>query len=200
MTYGYIRVSTDTQNTENQKMEIEKFCVSNNLHIDSWIEDVISGTKDPSCRNLGKIIMQNCKEGDLIICTELSRLGRSLLMVMNTLNFFLTHKVSLITIKDNFKLSDDITSKVLSFAFGLSAEIERQLISQRTKMALERAKKEGIHVGRRKGCKSSYYKLEKYESFIRTAINAGWTKKSITIDLGVSFGTLQNQLKRMNMT
>ena len=88
MVYGYIRVSTDNQNTLNQKMEIQNFCQRENLIVDSWIEDVISGTKSPQQRKLGKIIMENSKEGDLIICTELSRLGRSLLMIMNTLNFF----------------------------------------------------------------------------------------------------------------
>ena len=166
MTYGYIRVSTEAQNTENQKMEIEQFCKRRNISIDKWVEDVISGTKDPYSRNLGKLIMENCVEGDTIICTELSRLGRSLLMVMNTLNYFLTHKVSVITIKDNFNLSDDITSKVISFAFGLSAEIERQLISQRTKAALERARKEGKHIRRKKGRKSSSYKLDKFNEII----------------------------------
>ena len=197
MTYGYIRVSTDAQNTENQKMEITRFCEGRGIHVDSWIEDVISGTKDPRHRKLGKIIMENCKEGDLIICTELSRLGRSLLMIMNTLNFFLEQKVQVWTIKDNYRLSDDITSKVISFAFGLAAEIERQLISQRTKVALERAKQEGVHVGRKKGQKSARYKLTPFEAYITEAIGNGRSKSSLAKELGVSWDTVNAHLKRM---
>ena len=199
MTYGYIRVSTEAQNTENQKMEIEQFCKRRNISIDKWVEDVISGTKDPYSRNLGKLIMENCVEGDTIICTELSRLGRSLLMVMNTLNYFLTHKVSVITIKDNFNLSDDITSKVISFAFGLSAEIERQLISQRTKAALERARKEGKHIGRKKGRKSSSYKLDKFNEIIAEEFLKGKSKNAIARQLGVNWHTVNTQIKRLGL-
>ena len=199
MTYGYIRVSTEAQNTENQKMEIEQFCKRRNISIDKWVEDVISGTKDPYSRNLGKLIMENGVEGDTIICTELSRLGRSLLMVMNTLNYFLTHKVSVITIKDNFNLSDDITSKVISFAFGLSAEIERQLISQRTKAALERARKEGKHIGRKKGRKSSSYKLDKFNEIIAEEFLKGKSKNAIARQLGVNWHTVNTQIKRIGL-
>ncbi|MCR5172513.1 MAG: recombinase family protein [Treponema sp.] len=199
MVYGYIRVSTDNQNTQNQKMEIQNFCQRENLIVDSWIEDVISGTKSPQQRKLGQIIMENCKEGDLIICTELSRLGRSLLMIMNTLNFFLEQKVALWTIKDNFRLSDDISSKVISFAFGLAAEIERQLISQRTKVALERARRDGKQIGRRKGQKSKSYKLTKYEDFIRKQWLEGKSKRAIAHQLGCSWETVASQLERMNL-
>ena len=199
MTYGYIRVSTEAQNTENQKMEIEQFCKRRNISIDKWVEDVISGTKDPYSRNLGKLIMEHCVEGDTIICTELSRLGRSLLMVMNTLNYFLTHKVSVITIKDNFNLSDDITSKVISFAFGLSAEIERQLISQRTKAALERARKEGKNIGRKKGRKSSSYKLDKFNEIIAEEFLKGKSKNAIARQLGVNWHTVNTQIKRIGL-
>lgn len=196
MTYGYIRVSTDAQNTENQKMEIEKFCAQNGITVDCWVEDIISGTKDPSFRKLGKVIMEHIHEGDMLICTELSRLGRSLLMIMNTLNFFQERKVSVWTIKDNFRLSDDITSKVISFAFGLAAEIERQLISQRTKIALERAKKSGIHVGRRKGQKSSHYKLSPFTPYIIEEINSGRSFRSLAREFQVSWGTIRNHIKR----
>jgi len=199
MVYGYIRVSTDAQNTSNQKNEIKKFCADNNLKVDFWIEDVMSGTKDPYSRKLGKVIMENCKEGDLIICTELSRLGRNLLMIMNTLQFFLEQKVNLWTIKDNFRLSDDITCKVISFAFGLAAEIERQLISQRTKSALQRVRVEGKHIGRPKGRRNSFYKLSGFETYIKKARSAGIAKAKIARALGVNWDTLDSHLKRMNI-
>ena len=184
--------------SKTKKMEIQKFCAQNNMSVDFWVEDVISGTKDPSFRKLGKVIMENICEGDLIICTELSRLGRSLLMIMNTLNFFQEHGVLVWTIKDNFRLSDDITSKVVSFAFGLAAEIERQLISQRTKVALERAKKSGIHVGRRKGQKSSHYKLTPFSSYIIEEISAGRSISSLAKEFNVSWDTVKNHLARIS--
>jgi putative DNA-invertase from lambdoid prophage Rac len=197
MTYGYIRVSTDKQHTENQKLEIQRFCESNGITVDFWIEDSMSGIKDPKNRKLGKVIMEDCKEGDFIICTELSRLGRSLLMIMNTLNFFLEHKVSLWTIKDNFRLSNDITSKVVSFAFGLAAEIERQLISQRTITALQRARKDGVRIGRRPGQKSSHYKLTSVSHYLITERKEGRSKSSLARELGVSWDTVDSQLRRL---
>lgn len=199
MVYGYIRVSTDAQNTENQRHEIKNFCMQQNIQVDSWIEDVISGTKEPQQRKLGRIIMKHCQPGDLVICTELSRLGRSLLMIMNTLNFFLEQKVQLWTIKDNFRLSDDITSKVVSFAFGLAAEIERQLISQRTKTALQRARQSGIHIGRPKGRTSLQHKLTQFDSYIIEQRQLGRTKSSLAKELGVCRDTIAAELRRIGL-
>lgn len=199
MTYAYIRVSTDHQNIENQKHEILEYCKYNHIHVDQWVIDVMSGIKKPEQRNLGKEIMNNCKPGDLVLCTELSRLGRSFFMIMTTLNFFLESKVSVHTIKDKFNLSDDLQSKVISFAFGLAAEIERQLISQRTKTALQRAKEQGIHVGRHKGRKSSYYKLDSKELIILQRLSKGATKTEIAEELNVNIGTLNSQLERMGI-
>ena len=150
MVYGYIRVSTDKQTVENQRFEIERFCKKEGLTIDGWIEETISGTKNYSKRALGKLLNRIVKD-DLIICTELSRLGRNLFMIMEILNICMTKESRVWTIKDNYRLGDDIQSKVLAFAFGLSAEIERNLISQRTKEALARLKKEGHQVGRGQG-------------------------------------------------
>ena len=159
MTYGYIRVSTDRQNVENQRFEINNYCLKKGIVIDNWIEETISGTKSPSRRRLG-VLLQKVNKGDKIICSELSRLGRSLLMIMSILNILMEKGVVVYTIKDNYVLGDDIQSKVLAFAFGLSAEIERNLISQRTKEALERKKAEGQKLGRPKGSTSDASKLD----------------------------------------
>ena len=142
MVYGYLRVSTDTQTVENQRYEIDKFAKSKELKVDKYIEETISGGKAVNKRKLGKLL-RLLKEGDILIATEISRLGRSLYMIMDILNLCMEKGVLILTIKDNFHLGDDIESKVLAFAFSLSAEIERKLISQRTKEALERIKKEG---------------------------------------------------------
>ena len=126
MTYGYIRVSTDTPTVENQRYEIERFAQKESLVVDDWIEETISGAKIYSKRALGKLL-KKAQKGDLIIASEISRLGRSLFMVMEILNICMTKEVRVWTIKDNYRLGDDIQSKVLAFAFGLSAEIERKL-------------------------------------------------------------------------
>lgn len=197
MIYGYIRVSTTHQTLENQKIEIEKFCKKNNLKIDKWIEETVSGTKKPENRKLGKFIMREAKAGDIVICTELSRIGRSLIMIMNTLQYFLENDVKIWTIKDNYRLGDDIQSKVLAFAFGLSAEIERKLISERTKIGLERAKIEGKQIGRKKGQKSSIYKLSKYDDYIKREILLGRSKYSLAKELNVTWQTLNKHISRI---
>ncbi len=159
MTYGYIRVSTDKQTVENQRFEIQEFAKRNSFCVESWIEETVSGTIKPEHRELGKLIAK-IKKDDLIICSELSRLGRSLFMIMSILNKLLEKGARIWTIKDGYRLGDDIQSKVLAFAFGLSAEIERNLISQRTKEALERKKAEGQKLGRPLGSSSSFSKLD----------------------------------------
>ena len=159
MIYGYIRVSSDKQTVENQRFEINNFCEREQLKIDGWIEETISGTKSYNKRELGKLLNRVQKD-DLIICAELSRLGRNLFMIMEILNLCMNKECRVWTIKDNYRLGDDIQSKVLAFAFGLSAEIERNLISQRTKEALARKKAEGVVLGRPKGKKTS---PEKYK-------------------------------------
>ena len=158
MNYGYIRVSSDKQTVENQRFEINNFAKANNITIDGWIEETISGTKNYDKRELGRLL-KKVKKDDLIICAELSRLGRNLFMIMEILHICMNKECRVWTIKDNYRLGDDIQSKVLAFAFGLSAEIERDLISQRTKEALARKKAEGVVLGRPKGRKSSHVKL-----------------------------------------
>lgn len=197
MTYGYIRVSTEHQNLENQQLEIEKFCQQNGLKIDQWIEEKISGTKRPELRRLGKELMAQAHPDDLIICTEISRLGRSLIMIMNILQYFLERNVKVWTIKDNYRLGDDIQSKVLAFAFGISAEIERKLISERTKIGLNRARLQGKKIGRQAGRKSSIYKLSGNDIYIKHEILRGRSKNSLAKELGVSWKTLNMHLARI---
>ena len=158
MYYGYIRVSSDKQTVENQRFEINNYCEKQELTIDGWIEETISGTKNYTKRALGKLLKRVNKD-DVIICSELSRLGRNLFMIMEILNICMNRECRVWTIKDNYRLGDDIQSKVLAFAFGLSAEIERNLISQRTKEALARKRAEGVVLGRPVGRKSSHVKL-----------------------------------------
>lgn len=191
MNYGYIRVSSDKQTVENQRFEINNFCRRENLQIDGWIEETISGTKAYNKRELGKLL-RKINSGDLIICAELSRLGRNLFMIMEILGICMNKECRVWTIKDNYRLGDDIQSKVLAFAFGLSAEIERNLISQRTKEALARKKAEGVILGRPKGRKTSpeKHKLYKKEALIRELLNAEISQRQIAKICKVDRGTL----------
>ena len=197
MNYGYIRVSTDRQTVENQRYEINNFCHREGLVVDGWIEETISGTKSYDKRELGKLLGRTVK-GDLIVCTELSRLGRNLFMVMEILNICMNKECRVWTIKDAYRLGDDIQSKVLAFAFGLSAEIERNLISQRTKEALARKRSEGMVLGRPEGAKNSRYKLDGKETEIRRLLAKRWSLSAIARKLGVSKNTLKRWIDRNN--
>lgn len=180
MIYGYIRVSSDKQTVENQRFEIKSFCQRQDLQIDDWIEETISGTKSYDKRQLGRLL-KRIRKDDIIICSELSRLGRNLFMIMEILNICMTKECRVWTIKDNYRLGDDIQSKVLAFAFGLSAEIERNLISQRTKEALARKRAEGVLLGRPKGRKTApnKHKLYSKQELIKGLLHENISKRQI---------------------
>ena len=145
--------------------------------------------RSPEKRLLGSLLAK-AKTDDLIICSELSRLGRNLFMIMSILNHLLLNGVKIWTIKDNYRLGDNIQAKILAFAFGLSAEIERDLISQRTKEALVRKRSEGAVLGRPQGRKSTRLKLSGHEEEIRRMLDENVSKSTIARRLGVSRKTI----------
>ena len=194
MIYGYVRVSTDKQSLQNQKFEINNFCQMQQIKIDKWIAEMISGTKDFEKRKLG-ILLKKLKKDDILICSEISRLGRNLLQVMTILNFCMQKEIQVWTIKDNYRLGADIQSKVLAFAFSLSAEIERNLISQRTEEALSRIKASGRKLGRQFGSRNKKHILDGKEKDILKLINKGLPKKQIAKLMRVSIFTLYQFLK-----
>lgn len=198
MIYGYIRVSTDKQTVENQRYEINQFCEKNVIVVNKWIEETISGSKNVADRKLGKLLKKMRKE-DILICSELSRLGRNLLMIMGVLNECMNRDIEVWTIKDNYRLGSDINSKVLAFAFGLSAEIERNLISQRTKEALARKKSEGVILGRPKGSKSSKTKLTGQEKRIQELLEKNVSYSAIGRILGVHRLTVSSFAKNHDL-
>ena len=199
MIYGYIRVSSDKQTVENQRFEISNFCEKNSLTIDVWVEETISGMTRVENRKLGKLL-KRMKKGDILICSELSRLGRNLLMIMGVLNECMNRDIQVWTIKDNYRLGSDINSKVLAFAFGLSAEIERNLISQRTKEALARKKAEGVVLGRPKGSKSAKTKLTGQEKRIKELLDKRVSYSAIGRILGVHRLTVSSFVKEKLQT
>jgi DNA invertase Pin-like site-specific DNA recombinase len=179
MIYGYIRVSTDRQNSENQKFEIAKYLKRNNLPEKViWIEETVSGTKNHKKWILGKYL-EEFGNSDTLIVSELSRLGQSIFDVMTILNDLITKKVRVISIKEKFELKDDISSQVLAFAFSLSAQIERQLISQRTKEALARVRSEGKILGRPPGRTSTNKKLAEHHNEIIGLLKKQVSKSAI---------------------
>jgi len=191
MVYGYIRVSTDKQTVENQRYEINRFCTRNVLTVDKWVEETISGVKQIHERKLGQLL-KTMKKDDILLCSELSRLGRNLLMVMSVLNQCMEKDIQVWTIKDNYRLGNDINCKVLAFAFGLTAEIERTLVSQRTKEALARRKEEGIVLGRPKGSTSKAKKLTGRETQMQSLLKRNVSKSRIARILGVHRITVAN--------
>jgi DNA invertase Pin-like site-specific DNA recombinase len=153
--YGYIRVSTDKQDSTNQKHEILEYANKEKMGNVDFIEETISSRVKFEKRDLSNLIMM-MKDGDTLLVTELSRIGRSTMEVMSVFKTLVEKGVKTHIIKSNFKIGaeeDKITSAVLIFAFGLAAELERELISQRTKSALAKKKAEGMILGRRKGQK-----------------------------------------------
>lgn len=195
MIYGYIRVSTDKQDCENQKLGIESKAATLGLRIDKYIEDSgISGTREPEKRALGGIL-RRLHENDVIICSELSRLGRKMFMIMRILEQCMHIGAKVYTVKDGYELGDNIQSKVLAFAFALSAEIERDLISQRTRESLARIKATGRKLGRDFGCKNKRHKLDGKERLILRLKSAGVSNRQIAKKLKVSSTTINEFIK-----
>ena len=147
MTIAYIRVSTQIQTCQGQRFEIENWSVRSGITINRWVEEKVSGMKNLQERTLGRTLVK-MRKGDMLVCTELSRLGRNMMMVMSILNYCSEKGIQIRSIKDNFELSETIHSKIIAFAFSLASEIERNLISQRTKEALAARKAEGKKLGR----------------------------------------------------
>lgn len=200
MVYGYIRVSTDHQDCENQKLGIEAKAKSLNIYIDRYIKDSgISGTIDPQNRALGPIL-RKLKTGDVLICSELSRLGRKLFMIMRILEHCMNVGAKVYTVKDGYELGDNIQSKVMAFAFGLSAEIERDLISQRTKEALAVRRANGQKLGRPQGHTNKSHKLDGKMPLIIKMLDKGISKRRIAKQLRVSTPTLYDYLENNSKT
>ena len=193
---GYIRVSSNKQTCEHQHFEIEQFAHQNNIIVDRWVEETISSRKALNKRQLGRLL-EELKEGDILISAEISRLGRSLLEVMHILENCLNKNCQVWTIKEHYRLGNDIQSKVMAFAFGLSAEIERNLISQRTKASLDNIRATGKRLGRPFSAQSKKLKLSRNTKKIKNWLDAGFTKYRIAKMMSVAPATVSNFINRM---
>jgi len=188
MVIAYLRVSTVHQHLDNQRGEITHYAKRNGIKIDKWITDTISGSTDKSKRNLGKILKQ-MHGGDVLIVTEISRLSRTLLEVMNIMKYCVDNNIAIYSTKDGYTFDDSINSKVLSFAFGLAAEIEHKLISLRTKEALAVIKEKGGKIGRRKGSGDKIKILNEHKDEVEQDLASGMKIIDICNKYGVSYKT-----------
>lgn len=197
MIYAYIRVSTEKQTVENQRQEIERFAQEKGVTIEKWVKETVSGTQSSSNRRLGALLKKLRKEDTLII-SEISRLSRKLMDIMEILRTCMEKEVTVYSIKEGYELGDTIVSKVLAFAFGLSAEIERNLISQRTKEGLARARANGVKLGRKVGGTNTRYKLsDKEDRLIEMLCIEHRSKEYIAKKLRCSVSCLNAHIKRM---
>lgn len=192
---AYLRVSTEKQFLENQQEEIIRFAEKNGLNIDRWYMETVSGKVSTKERKLSGLL-EKMKPGDSLIVTEISRLSRTLLEIMTILNSCIKKKVVLYSTKEGYVFQNDINSKVLGFAFGLMAEIERNLISMRTKEALARRKQEGKHLGRRKGDMPKMKLLRENKRQLLKAHRKGASYASLAREMGVSRTTMFRFLNR----
>lgn len=192
--YAYIRVSTEMQTYANQEYEIRRYCRRNSLTVTEWISESVSGTVAVEKRMLGKTI-DRMDKGDLLISTELSRLGRNMLMIMGILNLCSSKGISIHTIKDNFDLTDSINSKIIAFAFALAAEIERNLISQRTKEALAVRKMRGVKLGRPPGSSKKKVIFCKNRDKVDSMLSEGLSYAEVARILGIHRNTLRKYLE-----
>lgn len=188
MIVGYVRVSTGRQHPEIQKDEITRYALANEWTIDKWVIEVVSGKKGVNYRRLGALL-KRLKRGDTVIVTEISRLSRSLTDIMVIMGRCVDRGINIYTTKEKYKFDDSINSKVLCFAFGLVAEIERNLISMRTKEALAARKSEGKQLGRQRGDAPKMAILLENEETIRQMQQQGISNREICRSFGVSRAT-----------
>ncbi len=193
---GYIRVSSNKQTVEHQRFEISQFATANKMEINRWVQETISSRQPLDKRQLG-VLLKKLKRDDILISCEISRLGRSLLEVMRILETCMNNGVKVWTIKENYRLGDDIQSKVMAFAFGLAAEIERNLISQRTRASLNNIRATGKKLGRPLSAQSKKLKLTRNMNKIRQLLDAGVSRYKIAQIMHVQPVTMNRFLARM---
>lgn len=196
--YGYIRVSTEKQSYQHMEYEISEYATKNKMKIDEWVEETISSRKPVNKRKLGELL-EKLKPNDVLITSELSRISRSVPETFSILQTCLNKNCQVITIKENYHLGNDLQSQVLAFAFGLAAQIERDLISQRTKCSLASKRELGVKLGRPMGSVSKKLKLSKNIKRIQNLLDKGISKNQISKIMGVQYMTLSRFIKRMQV-
>lgn len=195
--YGYLRVSTKEQNSQYQKNMILNYANENNYVPITFIDETMSGAKSYKNRTLGDLLNKLSK-GDILLVNEFSRLGRSLLDILEIIKFIKEKDAQLIIVRDNLKIADDMNSKLLTTMFGIVSEIERDLLKSRVKEGLALAKARGVKLGRKPGPAKS--KLDPHKDLIQEYLNKEISKASIAKLLEVNKQTLYSFIKKYKMT
>lgn len=196
MIYAYYRVSNSDQNYNSQKLGVEEYCKRCGYEIDKEvIDDGVSGTVKAKDRNLWKIIKE-AKSGDWVITSELSRIGRSTTDVLQTLNTLSKKGVNVYFVKQAMQLDQSPMGKMMTAILSAFAEMERDLISQRTKEGIDRAKREGKHVGRPFSSTNTLYKLDDNHHYIGIMLMQGITYAEMARRCGVHRNTLKRYIAR----
>ena len=190
---GFLRVSTDCQNTEKFKNDVLRFANERRIGPVEWVEETVSGTVDWRQREIGRIL-QELQPGDVIITPEISRFARSLLQVLQIIEEAKKKDIAIFALKGNWQLNGNMESKVMLAILGLVAEVERDLISMRTKEALAARKAAGVQLGRRKGPGKS--RLDQYKVEIVALLRNGSAKSFVAKRYQVSEPTLYNWLAK----
>lgn len=192
-TIAYLRVSTIDQNLQKNKADILHLANDKNLGKVEFVEEKVSGKISWKQRKIGPLL-EELKKGDIILLSEFSRLGRSMLECMEIISIAVEKGIKIYTVKGGWQLDNSIQSKVMAMVFSMAAEIERDLISKRTKEALQSIKQSGVRLGRPKGPGKS--KLDPFRPEIQALLNNGSSQKFIAKRYKVTEPTLSNWMKK----
>jgi DNA invertase Pin-like site-specific DNA recombinase len=200
-TIAYLRVSTDEQDLKKNKADILHLANEKSLGKVQWVEETVSGQVSWRKRKIAPVL-DTLQAGDNLIVSELSRLGRSMLECMEILSIATDKKIHLYAVKGNWQLDGSIQSKIIAMAFSMAAEIERDLLSQRTKEALAARKRAGVKLGRPRGIGKS--KLDQYRPEIEAFLQNGTTQKFIanrygTTEANLSRWMAKHQIKKVRI-
>jgi DNA invertase Pin-like site-specific DNA recombinase len=199
VTYAYLRVSTDHQDVDNQRLGILEYANTHCLNPLEFVSDEASGQLSWRTRRIGKLIKETAKKGDVLIFAEISRMARSTLQILEMLECCLHRGINVHIAKQQMVLDETLQSRIAVTVLGLAAEIERELISLRTKEALAKRKAEGKKLGRPKGKPATHLKLDEKEAEIRYYLQKGISKRSIAKLLDCSPSTLYHWLERRHI-
>lgn len=192
-TIGYLRVSTTEQDLEKNKADIRKLADEKRLGQVDWVEEKISGVKDWKKRKLGEVF-STLKKGDAVIVSELSRLGRSTLQILEIMKEAREREIAVHAVKGGWSLNGSMECKIVLTMLAMIAEIERDLISERTKEGLRARKEAGVKLGRPKGPGKS--KLDQHKDEILALLNNGSTKTFVSRKYNTSLPNLYNWIKK----
>lgn len=196
-TIGYLRVSTEAQDLDKNRADILALANREDLGRVEFVEEKVSG-KTPWRKRKIAAVIEDLREGDVLIVSELSRLGRSMLECMEILSIAAARRIRVYAIKGNWRLDDTIQSKIVAMAFSMAAEIERDLISARTTEALRARKASGLPLGRPKGPGKS--KLDPFRPEIEALLANGSTQAFIAKRYGTTPANLSNWIRKHDIT